>query len=76
MNLVQCEINNERPIYVQGGNMIEWEYAMMPVRRPDPYTQTVADLNDLGEQGWELCQLKDDVRKDGKITGIFKRVKQ
>ena len=56
--------------------MIEWEYAMIPVRRPDPYPQTVADLNDLGEQGWELCQLKDDVRKDGKITGIFKRVKQ
>lgn len=56
--------------------MIKWEYKMIPVRKSDPYTQTTADLNELGEQGWELCQLKDDVRRDGKITGIFKRVQE
>ncbi len=54
--------------------MTKWEYDEIPVEK-HPYTKTIKELNDLGDKGWELILFKDVVRPDGKITGLFKRVK-
>ena len=55
--------------------MVQWEYDMKKIRRGE-WMQAKVDLNTLGGEGWELCHLDNDKDKDGKATGIFKRVKQ
>jgi hypothetical protein len=54
--------------------MVEIEYDMHRISWGN-WIQTKADLKVLGFGGWELCYLDDEV-KDGKKTGIFKRVVQ
>lgn len=54
--------------------MTEFEYTMEKIRRKN-WKQALADLKPLGEDGWELCHLDNEQDTEGKVTGIFKRVK-
>ncbi len=51
------------------------EYKMEKIRR-NKSKQALADLKALGEEGWELCHLDNRKDKQGKVTGIFKKVMQ
>ena len=33
------------------------------------------DLENIGNEGWELVLIKNDVDNEGKVTAIFKREK-
>ncbi|WP_197074040.1 hypothetical protein [Methanosarcina sp. WWM596] len=37
--------------------------------------QMMSDLEKIGEEGWELILIKDDIDDEGTVTAIFKRQK-
>jgi hypothetical protein len=37
--------------------------------------QMMSDLEKIGNEGWELVLIKDDIDDDGNVTAIFKRQK-
>jgi hypothetical protein len=37
--------------------------------------QLMSDLEKIGNEGWELVLLKDDIDDEGNVTAIFKRKK-
>jgi hypothetical protein len=51
-----------------------WEYdtrkldAMMP--------EMMVELERIGNEGWELVLIRDDIDEEGKVTAIFKRKKE
>ena len=51
-----------------------WEYDS---RRIDGVNtpQQMSDLERIGNEGWELVLIKDDVDQEGMVTAIFKRAK-
>ena len=51
-----------------------WEYDS---RRIDGVNtpQQMSDLERIGNEGWELVLIKDDIDEGGRVTAIFKRVK-
>jgi hypothetical protein len=51
-----------------------WEYDS---RRIDGFNtpQQMSDLERIGNKGWELVLIKDDIDEEGRVTAIFKRVK-
>ena len=51
-----------------------WEYDS---RRIDGFNtpQQMSDLERIGNEGWELVLIKDDIDDEGMVTAIFKRVK-
>jgi len=52
----------------------QWEYDS---RRLDGLnlSQMMSDLERIGNEGWELVFIKDDIDEEGRVTAIFKRVK-
>jgi hypothetical protein len=52
----------------------QWEYDS---RRLDGLNlpQMMSDLERIGNEGWELVLIKDDIDEEGRVTAIFKRVK-
>jgi hypothetical protein len=52
----------------------QWEYDS---RRLDGLNlpQMMSDLERIGNEGWELVFIKDDIDEEGRVTAIFKRVK-
>jgi hypothetical protein len=51
-----------------------WEYDS---RRIDGVntSQQMSELERIGNEGWELVLIKDDIDEEGMVTAIFKRVK-
>ena len=51
-----------------------WEYDS---RRIDGVNtpQQMSDLERIGNEGWELVLIKDDIDEEGMVTAIFKRAK-
>jgi hypothetical protein len=51
-----------------------WEYDS---RRIDGVNtpQQMSDLERIGNEGWELVLIKDDIDQEGMVTAIFKREK-
>lgn len=51
-----------------------WEYDS---RRVDGVNvpQQMSDLERIGNEGWELVLIKDDIDEEGCVTAIFKRAK-
>ena len=51
-----------------------WEYDS---RRIDGVNtpQQMSDLERIGNEGWELVLIKDDIDQEGMVTAIFKRSK-
>ena len=51
-----------------------WEYDS---RRIDGVNtpQQMSDLERIGNEGWELVLIKDDIDEEGRVTAIFKREK-
>ncbi len=51
-----------------------WEYDS---RRIDGVNtpQQMSDLERIGNEGWELVLIKDDINEEGRVTAIFKRAK-
>ncbi|AGF98028.1 Hypothetical protein MmTuc01_2739 [Methanosarcina mazei Tuc01] len=38
--------------------------------------QQMSDLERIGNEGWELVLIKDDIDDEGTVTAIFKREKK
>jgi hypothetical protein len=51
-----------------------WEYDS---RRIDGVkaSQQMSDLEKIGNEGWELVLIKNDIDEEGRVTAIFKREK-
>ena len=51
-----------------------WEYDS---RRIDGVNtpQQMSELERIGNEGWELVLIKDDIDQEGMVTSIFKRAK-
>jgi hypothetical protein len=51
-----------------------WEYDS---RRIDGVNlaQQMSDLERIGNEGWELVLIKEDIDEEGQVTAIFKRQK-
>ncbi len=51
-----------------------WEYDS---RRIDGVNtpQQMSELERIGNEGWELVLIKNDIDEEGRVTAIFKRVK-
>ena len=51
-----------------------WEYDS---RRIDGVNtpQQMSDLERIGNEGWELVLIKDEIDQEGMVTAIFKRAK-
>jgi hypothetical protein len=51
-----------------------WEYDS---RRIDGVNtpQQMSDLERIGNEGWELVLIKNDIDEEGQVTAIFKRQK-
>lgn len=52
-----------------------WEYDSRRVNGIN-MPQLMSDLERIGNEGWELVQINDDVDEEGTVTAIFKREKQ
>ena len=52
----------------------QWEYDS---RRLDGLNmpQMMSELERIGNEGWELVLIKDDIDEEGTVTAIFKREK-
>ncbi len=51
-----------------------WEYDS---RRIDGVntSQQMSELERIGNEGWELILIKNDIDEEGRVTAIFKRAK-
>ena len=52
-----------------------WEYDSRKMSGGN-MPQMMSDLERIGNEGWELVLMKDDMDADGNVTAIFKRKKQ
>lgn len=52
-----------------------WEYDSRRIHGVH-LPQQMSDLERIGNEGWELVLLKDDMDDEGTITAIFKREKK
>lgn len=52
-----------------------WEYDSRRVNGIN-MPQMMSDLERIGNEGWELVQINDDVDEEGTVIAIFKREKQ
>lgn len=52
-----------------------WEYDSRRINGIN-MPQMMSDLERIGNEGWELVQIKDDIDDEGTVTAIFKREKQ
>ncbi|MCO5381358.1 hypothetical protein RG963_02460 [Methanosarcina sp. Z-7115] len=52
----------------------QWEYDS---RRLDGFNmpQMMSELERIGNEGWELVLIKNDIDEEGNVTAIFKREK-
>jgi hypothetical protein len=52
-----------------------WEYDSRKINGMN-MPQMMSDLERIGNEGWELVLMKDDIDAEGNVTAIFKRKKQ
>jgi hypothetical protein len=52
-----------------------WEYDSRRIHSVH-MPQQMIDLERLGNEGWELVLMKDDLDEEGTVTAIFKREKE
>jgi len=51
-----------------------WEYDSLRIDGVNT-PQQMSDLERIGNEGWELVLVKDDIDQEGMVTAIFKREK-
>jgi hypothetical protein len=51
-----------------------WEYDSRKIDGVN-MPQQMGDLERIGNEGWELILIKDDIDEEGQVTAIFKRKK-
>ncbi len=51
-----------------------WEYDSRKIDGVN-MPQQMGDLQRIGNEGWELVLIKDDIDEEGLVTAIFKRKK-
>lgn len=51
-----------------------WEYDSRKIDGVN-LAQQMGDLERIGNEGWELVLIKDDINEEGRVTAIFKRQK-
>ncbi len=51
-----------------------WEYDSRKIDGVN-MPQQMGDLQRIGNEGWELILIKDDIDEEGLVTAIFKRKK-
>jgi hypothetical protein len=51
-----------------------WEYDSRKIDGVN-LAQQMGDLERIGNEGWELVLIKDDIDEEGRVTAIFKRQK-
>jgi hypothetical protein len=51
-----------------------WEYDSRKINGVN-MPQMMGDLERIGNEGWELVFIKDDIDEEGRVTAIFKREK-
>ena len=51
-----------------------WEYDSRKIDGVN-LAQQMSDLERIGNEGWELVLIKDDIDEEGRVTAIFKRQK-
>ncbi len=51
-----------------------WEYDARRIHAVH-MPQQMSDLERIGNEGWELVVIKDDIDEEGTVTAIFKREK-
>lgn len=51
-----------------------WEYDSRKINGVN-MPQMMGDLERIGNEGWELVIIKDDIDEEGRVTAIFKREK-
>jgi hypothetical protein len=51
-----------------------WEYDSRRINGVN-MPQMMSDLERIGNEGWELVLIKDDIDEDGRVTAILKRAK-
>ena len=51
-----------------------WEYDSRKIDGVN-MPQQMSDLERIGNEGWELVLIKNDIDEEGQITAIFKRQK-
>lgn len=51
-----------------------WEYDSREIHAVN-MPQMMSDLERIGNEGWELVFLRDDLDEEGNVTAIFKRQK-
>ena len=52
-----------------------WEYDSRRIHGVH-LAQQMIDLERIGNEGWELVLMKNDLDDDGEVTAIFKREKE
>ncbi|AAM32368.1 MULTISPECIES: hypothetical protein [Methanosarcina] len=52
-----------------------WEYDSRRIHGVH-MPQQMSDLERIGNEGWELVLIKDDIDDEGTVTAIFKREKK
>jgi hypothetical protein len=51
-----------------------WEYDSRKINGVN-MPQMMGDLERIGNEGWELVFIKDDIDEEGRVNAIFKREK-
>lgn len=51
-----------------------WEYDSRRIHGVH-MPQQMSDLERIGNEGWELILIKNDIDEEGRVTAIFKRAK-
>jgi hypothetical protein len=51
-----------------------WEYDSRKIDGVN-LAQQMSDLERIGNEGWELVLIKNDIDEEGRVTAIFKRQK-
>ena len=51
-----------------------WEYDSRRINGVN-MPQMMSDLERIGNEGWELVLIKDDIDQEGRVTAILKRAK-
>jgi hypothetical protein len=51
-----------------------WEYDSRKIDGVN-VPQQMSDLERIGNEGWELVLIKNDIDEEGQVTAIFKRQK-
>jgi hypothetical protein len=51
-----------------------WEYDSQRIDGVNT-PQQMSDLEKMGNEGWELVLIKDDIDEEGRVTAILKRAR-